>query len=224
MVANALSRRNEDVMEANAISGTMFVTYETLRTELQDHLEAMQLQKQLHAGSAPNGWADVDGILMFQGRAFLPDNSSLWQQVLEHAHTIGHEGCEKTLYQLRTTFYNPAARQWVREYVRSCSVCQKNQTNHLHAVGLLQPLLVPSQVWSDITMDFIEGFQKIGGKSVVLTVVDRFSKFAHFIPLSHPYSASSVVKAFFDYIVRLHGISCSIVSDRDLVFTSMFWK
>jgi hypothetical protein len=54
-------------------------------------------------------------------------------------------------------------------------------------------------------MDFVEGFPKVGGKSVILTLVDRFSKYAHFIPLSHPYSASSVAKAFFDEIVRLHG-------------------
>jgi hypothetical protein len=67
-------------------------------------------------------------------------------------------------------------------------------------------------------MDFIEGFPKVGGKSVILTVVDRFSKFAHLILLSHPYLASSVAKAFFDNIVRLHGLPCSIVSDRDPVF------
>jgi hypothetical protein len=121
-------------------------------------------------------------------------------------------------------FYNPTARQRVRDYVRSYSVCQKNKTNHLHPVGLLQPLQVPTQVWSDIAMDFIEEFPMIGGKSVVLTMVDKILKFAHFIPLSHPYSASSVAKTFFDNIVRLHGIPCSIVSDRDPIFTSMFWK
>jgi hypothetical protein len=64
----------------------------------------------------------------------------------------------------------------------------------------------------------------VGGKSIILIVVDRFSKFAHFILLTHPYSASSVAKAFFDNIVRLHGLPCSIVSDRDPVFMSGFWK
>jgi hypothetical protein len=54
-------------------------------------------------------------------------------------------------------------------------------------------------------MDFIEGFPKVGGKSVILTVVDRFSKYAHFIALGHPYTAMSVARAFFDGIVRLHG-------------------
>jgi hypothetical protein len=64
-------------------------------------------------------------------------------------------------------------------------------------------------------MDFIEGLPKVGGKSVILTVVDRFSKYAHFIALGHPYTAH----AFFDNIVRLHGFPASIVSDRDPFFT-----
>lgn len=61
-------------------------------------------------------------------------------------------------------------------------------------------------------MDFVEGFSKVGGKSVVLIVVDRFSKYAHFIAIGHPYSVMFVAKAFFERIVRLHGFPCSIVS------------
>jgi hypothetical protein len=72
-------------------------------------------------------------------------------------------------------------------------------------------------------MDFVEGFPRVAGKSVVLTVVDRFSKYAHFIALGHRYTAASVAKVFFDSIVRLHGIPCSIVSDRVPIFTSKFW-
>jgi hypothetical protein len=72
-------------------------------------------------------------------------------------------------------------------------------------------------------MDFVEGFPCIHGKSVVLTVVGRFSKYTHFIALGHPYTATSIARAFFNDIVWLHGIPSSIVSDRDLVFTSKFW-
>lgn len=64
----------------------------------------------------------------------------------------------------------------------------------------------------------------MGSKSVVLTVVDRFSEYAHFVALSHPYTAVSVARVFFGNIVRLHGLPCSIVSDRDPVFTSAFWR
>jgi hypothetical protein len=70
-------------------------------------------------------------------------------------------------------------------------------------------------VWADISIDFIEGLPKVAGKSMILTVVDRFSKYAYFIPLGHPYTAASVARAFFDGIVRLHGFPSSIVSDWD---------
>ncbi|WVZ98173.1 hypothetical protein U9M48_043642 [Paspalum notatum var. saurae] len=70
----------------------------------------------------------------------------------------------------------------------------------------------------------LKGSLGVHGKTVILTVVDRFSKFAHFIPLSHPYTATTVAKAFSAEIVRLHGIPASIVSDWDPVFTSAFWK
>jgi hypothetical protein len=144
--------------------------------------------------------------------------------VLEQAHTMGHEGSEKTLHRFRAVFYSPHAHRRVRKFVQSCEVCQRNKTEHLHPAGLLQPLPIPHQVWSDIVMDFIEALPKVGGKSVLLTVVDQFSKMAQFIPLSHPYSASIVAMAFFDNVVRLHGLPCSIVSDHEPVFTSRFWE
>lgn len=111
----------------------------------------------------------------------------------------------------------------MRDFIGACAVCQKNKTGHLHPAGLLQPLEIPTSVWADISMDFIEGLPKVGGKFVILSVVDRFSKYAHFVTLGHPYTASSVACAFFTDIVRLHGMPSSIASDRDPVFTSNFW-
>jgi hypothetical protein len=107
---------------------------------------------------------------------------------------MGHEGAQKTLHHLRSNFFVPGARIVVRDFVRTCAVCQRNKTDHLHPTGLLRPLEVPSGVWADNVMDFIEGFPKVSGKSVILTVVDRFSKYAHFIPLGHPYTATMVAR------------------------------
>ena len=120
-------------------------------------------------------------------------------------------------------FFRPQAARLVRDYIKFCVMCQRNKTEYLHPAGLLQPLEVPSSDWADIAMDYIERFPHVGGKTVILTVVDRFSKYAHFIALGHPYTAISVARVFFDNIVRLHGVPCSIVSDRDPVFTSAFW-
>jgi hypothetical protein len=103
-------------------------------------------------------------------------------------------------------------------------VCQQDKTTHLQPSGLLQPLSVPTLVWSDLAMDFIEALPRVNNKTIILTVVDRLSKVAHFIPLGHPYTATSVAQAFFDEVVRLHGLPSSIVSDRDPVFTSNLWR
>jgi len=174
-------------------------------------------------GDAGVSWSIADGFVMHRGWIFVPASSTLWPQILATAHGVGHEGVQKTLHRLRPSFYNPAANSLVRKLVHSYATCQRNKTEHLHHASLLQPLPVTTAVWQDIALDFVEGFPRIGGKSVVLTVVDRFSKYAHFIALGHPYSATSVARAFFDQIMRLHGIPCSIVSDRDPVFTSTFW-
>jgi hypothetical protein len=131
---------------------------------------------------------------------------------------------QRTLQRLRADFFVDNDRRLVQDFVRSCVTCQRNKTDALHPAGLLQPLEVPFRVWEDISMDFVEGLPKVHGKSVILTVVDRFSKYAHFIALSHPYTAISVARAFFEAIVRLHGFPSSIVSDRDPVFTGHVWR
>lgn len=82
-----------------------------------------------------------------------------------------------------------------QEFIQACSTCQRYKSDHLRPAGLLQPLLIPSGVWSDIGIDFIEALPRVHGKTVILTVVDRFSKYYHFIPLAHPYTVESVAQA-----------------------------
>jgi hypothetical protein len=71
---------------------------------------------------------------------------------------------------------------------------------------------------------FIEGLPKSASASCILVVVDKFTKFGHFIPLSHPYTASSVASVFMQVVYKLHGFPASIISDKDPVFTSSFWQ
>jgi len=73
-------------------------------------------------------------------------------------------------------------------------------------------------------MDFIEGLPSSKGKDTILVVVDRLSKYAHFLTLSHPFSAVTVAQLYFDNIFKLHETPKTIVSDRDKVFTSQFWQ
>jgi hypothetical protein len=78
-------------------------------------------------------------------------------------------------------------------------------------------------VWADVTIDFIEGLSKIHGKSVILIVVDWFSKYTDFLPLGNAYMTTTITHFFFDTVVKLHGIPSSIVSDRDPSFMGHFW-
>lgn len=112
----------------------------------------------------------------------------------------------------------------VRDFVKSCTICQQAKPNRTKLPGLLQPLPVPSTAWQVIPMDFVEGLPKSGSADCVLVVVDYFTKYAHFLPLHHPFTAASVAKVFMAQVYKLHGLPSAIVTDRDRVFTSQFWK
>ena len=74
-------------------------------------------------------------------------------------------------------------------------------------------------------MDFISGLPKtLKGFTVILVVIDRLTKSAHFVPGKSTYTASKWAELYLTEIVRLHGVPVSIVSDRDARFTSKFWK
>jgi hypothetical protein len=111
----------------------------------------------------------------------------------------------------------------IRRFVRECPVCQINKNETVLSPGLLQPFPVPLRVWSDISMDFIEGLPVSNGWSVIMVVVDRLTKYGHFLLLAHPYTVSTVAQVFLANIFKLHGMPSTIVSDRDPVFTSSFW-
>ena len=133
----------------------------------------------------------------------------------------GHTGEFKTYLRVAADWYWQGMRRDITTYVQHCLICK---VSHQHPSGLLQPLPLPSLVWDDLTMDFIEGLPLSRGVDTILVVVDRLSKYGHFLTLRHPFTVVTVAELFIKEIVRLHGFPSSIVSDRDRIFMSIFWR
>ena len=73
-------------------------------------------------------------------------------------------------------------------------------------------------------MDFVVGLPGSSGKTVILVMVDRLSKYAHFVALSSTFIAASVAAKFVEEVVRLDGIPKCIVSNCNPRFLSSFWQ
>lgn len=112
----------------------------------------------------------------------------------------------------------------VKEFVQSCAVCQQSKYERTRSPGLLQPLPVPETAWQVISLDFIEGLPLSKSYNCILVVIDLLTKYGHFIPLKHPFTAAGVAQSFFHSVYRLHGLLGAIISDRDRIFTSQFWS
>ncbi|KAJ7957493.1 Ty3/gypsy retrotransposon protein [Quillaja saponaria] len=165
--------------------------------------------------------------LYFKDRLVIPADDTLRGKILFESHDTPanrHGGYLKTLKRVTKSFYWPNLKQEVKQYVQHCLHCQQNKYQALAPAGLLQPLPIPDQIWEDVSMDFIVGLPKSNRFDTILVVVDRLSKYAHFIPLAHPFTVKKVAEHFCKEVVRLHGIPRSIVSDRDVVFLSNFWQ
>ena len=113
-------------------------------------------------------------------------------------------------------------RKEVKQIVESCVICQTTKYSTQKPAGLLQPLPVPSQVWEEVSMDFITGLPQ-SRYTAIMVVVDRLSKYAHFAPLLARFDALRVAHLFVNVVVRHHGFPKKLVSDHDPVFLNKVW-
>uniref|UniRef100_A0A8C5HTM3 Gypsy retrotransposon integrase-like protein 1 n=3 Tax=Gouania willdenowi TaxID=441366 RepID=A0A8C5HTM3_GOUWI len=181
-------------------------------------------------------WQVEDQVRQAQSQQPIPGNcppnvlyvpESVRTQVLQWAHTSRfacHPGGFRTTAILRQRFWWPSLERDTRDFVAACPTCSRGKTPYRPSSGLLQPLPVPTRPWSHIAVDFVTGLPPSGGNTVILTIVDRFSKAAHFVALPKLPSARETASLLVDHVFRLHGIPADIVSDRGPQFISGVWK
>lgn len=124
------------------------------------------------------------GLLYKDNRLVIPQGSPFIPSLLEQFHASligGHERVLKTFKILSREVFWKRMRKDVVEFITNCQTCQHNKYSTLSPAGLLSPLPIPTQVWADISLEFIEGLPFSKGFDVIPVVVDRLSKYAHFI-------------------------------------------
>ena len=146
----------------------------------ETHEEIKTLKQRVEKGELGGQWTIQRGMLFFINRVYLPKYSDFVPVILQQYHECGHEGFYKTPLQIKECFHWTDMKTRVKEWVRQCDVCQRNKYDQQLPPGLLQPLPIPTQVWAAISMDFVERLPKVKGKSIILVVVDRLSKYDHF--------------------------------------------
>ena len=160
-------------------------------------------------------------------RIIVPDNQDIKTNVLKEIHCVpyaGHPGYIRTLEIVKRHFYWSHMTPEVRAFVLDCPVCQIEKGSSQKPAGQLMPLEIPQRKWDHVVLDFVVGLPVQQGFDTICTVVDKATKMCHFLPCSESISAKQVAKLYWANIGKLHGIPSVIISDRDVRFTSKFWK
>jgi len=167
----------------------------------------------------------INRVVKYKGRIVIGASGLLREELIKSTHDSyigGYAGIQNTYRRLKAHFYWPFMKKLVHQLVQHCDICKQAKTERVPYPGLLQVLSAPHGPWQDITMDFIEGLSE--GKDTIMVIVGRFIKYGHFITLAHPFTTQEVVKFFLDHIYKFHGLPTMILTYRDKIFTSLFWR
>ncbi|GIL63102.1 hypothetical protein Vafri_17024, partial [Volvox africanus] len=158
----------------------------------------------------------------------IPDDPETRQYALQMAHDppySGHGGRNRTLKNLQLICWWPHMHQDVNNYVTSCGDCQRNKPSNKHPQGLLEPLPIPGRRWESVSMDLITQLPKTRkNHDAIIVFVDRLSKMVHLAPTTTSCTAEDVAHLFTEHVWKHHGLPKTLVTDRDVRFTSAFAK
>jgi RNase H-like domain found in reverse transcriptase/Integrase zinc binding domain/Reverse transcriptase (RNA-dependent DNA polymerase) len=167
-----------------------------------------------------------DGLWFVNERLIIPSDGGIREQIFRLAHdTLGHFGFHKTYENIRNSYFWPNMRTDLEHgYIPSCIECQRNKSTSHKPTGPLHPLPVPDDRCESVAMDFIGPLPTDEGHDCILTISDRLGADVRIIPTSIHLTAPQLAVIFFDHWYCENGLPLEIVSDRDKLFMSAFWK
>ncbi|GBG89030.1 hypothetical protein CBR_g48638 [Chara braunii] len=231
-VADALSRRPD-------FSGALITEFSLTDNVTQSLVEAYredqfmsEIIRRLEAKDKKTSaeFELVNGLLFLEKagnkRLCVPNSESLRSLFLGECHNAtGHFGYKKTAANLLQRFWSPTMMRDAQLYVETCQVCQRDKPRTQAPLGLLKPLPILERPSESLSMDFMDTLvTSKSGMRQIFVIVDRFSKYARLIAMPETAKTEYVIRLFKENWVRDFGLPKSIVSDRDVRFTSELWK
>ncbi|GJX41659.1 putative reverse transcriptase domain-containing protein [Tanacetum coccineum] len=167
-------------------------------------------------------------ILNAQNRSWIPCFGNLRALIMHESHKSKysiHPGSNKMYQDLKKLYWWPNMKAEIATYVSKCMTCVKVKAEYQKPSGLLVQPKIPQWKWENITMDFVTKLPKTAsGQDTIWVIVDRLTKFAHFLPIKETDSMEKLTRQYMKEVVSRHGVPFSIISDRDSKFMSHFWK
>lgn len=175
---------------------------------------------------------DKNNVLWFRRRLVIPEEGSLRHEILKNHHDAprsGHMGANKTAELILRKFHWPHLMEDVRRYVAECPRCQGARVPRHKPYGLLQTLELPAHPFQQISLDFLTGLPESRRDDgivydAILVVVCRMTKVARFLATTKRLDAAGLARILYQEIECRYGTPEAIVSDRDKLITSQFWR
>lgn len=159
-------------------------------------------------------------------RLIISRTGALREALFQLAHdSLGHFGFDKTYGSLRSAYYWPNMRRNLEKgYVASCPECQRNKSTTSKPIGPLHPLPIPDQHGDSVAIDFIGPLPEDDRNNCIITFTDRLGSDIQLAATRTDIDAEKLAYLFFDKWYCENGLPADIISDRDKLFISKFWK
>ena len=135
-----------------------------------------------------------------------------------------HGDYAKTYNWIVAVYYWLRMSRDIKKYVGTCDICQKTKPRHHAPIRMLQPILIPSQPFEVVSMDFIPELPESDGYNNILVIIDKLMKYTIFIPTTTTITKKGTAELFFRHVIAQYGIPRQVISDRDTRWKGEFWK
>jgi hypothetical protein len=170
-------------------------------------------------------WSKSDGLLMFHGKIYVPNDRDLRRRIVEQHHDTciaGHAGRFKTLELICRNYWWPQMSHYIGIHVKHCDLCNRTKVQHRRPISELHPSETPEAPWDTISVNFIVELLESHGYNAIMCIIDSLTKRAHFIPTHTTINAEGTALLFLKEVWKHHGTPWVVVSDRGPQFVAAF--